>query len=150
MPSREEISELLSKANEKVSGFEQTMKALKPNLDDIDSSLASKGLEGASTAHTVIRTMQKNGPDGYGLVVLIVTLDDLHSNALNSELVLASVDRDRITKGGRPDANLSSQILALGSVGSACNDIAELIVHATLRYLSGEEALLGQLIDSVK
>jgi len=150
MPSKEEISELLSKAEEKVSGFEQAMKAVKPTLDRIDSSITSKGLDGASTAHTVIRAAQKNGPTGYGLVVLVVTLDDLNSNALRGALLLASEDRNRIVTGGRPDPNLPSNVLALSNAGNACNDMAELIVHATLRYLGVEEAVLGQLLDSKK
>ena len=49
IPSKEEISELLSKADEKISSFEQSMKSEKPTLDAIDSSLTSKGLDAAST-----------------------------------------------------------------------------------------------------
>jgi len=150
MPSKEEISELLSKADEKVSSFEQTMKAVKPTLDGIDSTLTSKGLDAASTAHTIILAVQKNGPTGYGLVTLVVTLDDIDSNAFRSALVLASADRNRIVTGGRPDNNLPSNVLALSNAGNACNDIAELIVHATLRYLSAEEAVLVQLLDGKK
>jgi hypothetical protein len=70
MPSKDEISELLSKADEKVSNFEQTMKAVKPALDITGSGLTSKGLDAASTAHSAIRAVQKNGPSGYGLVGL--------------------------------------------------------------------------------
>jgi hypothetical protein len=150
MPSKDEISELLSKADEKVSSFEQTMKAIKTTLDGIDSSLTSKGLDAASTAHTAIRGLQKTGPTGYGLFVLVVTLDDLSSNAFRSAFVLASADRDRVVTGGRPDNNLPSNVLALSNVGNACNDIAELIVHATLRYLRVEEEVLGQLLDNKK
>jgi len=150
MPSKDEISELLSKADEKVSSFEQTIKALTPTLDGIDSSLTSKSLDAASTAHTVIRGVQKTGPTGYGLVVLVVTLDDLSSNAFRSAVVLASADRDRVVRGDHPDNNLPSNVLALSNAGNACNDIAELIVHATLRYLSAEEDVLGKLLDSKK
>jgi hypothetical protein len=38
----------------------------------------------------------------------------------------------------------------LTSAGNASNDISELIMHATLRYLSIEEAVLGQLLDGKK
>jgi hypothetical protein len=150
MPSNAEISELLSKADEKVARFEQTMRAEKPTLDGIDSSLTSKALDAASTAHTAIRGLQKAGPTGYGLVVLVVTLDDLSSNAFRSALLLTSEDHNRVATGGRPDNDLPSSVLALSNAGNACNDIAELIVHATLRLLSVEEALLNQLLDSKK
>ena len=150
MPSKQEISELLSKAEEKISGFEQTMKTVKPTLEGVDSGLMPKALDAASAAHTIISAVQKNGPTGYGLVMLVVTLDDLASNASRSALVLTSADRDRVVTGGRPDANLPGQVVSLTSAANACNDIAELIMHATLRYLSVEEAVLGQLLDGKK
>ena len=150
MPSKEEISELLSKADEKVSGFEQTVKTVKPTLDAINSGLSIKGLDAASTAHTLIGALQKNGPTGYGFLGLIATLDDLNSDAFRSALVLVSTDRDRVVKGGRPDANVPGFVLALANAGNACNDIAELIMHATFRYISVEEAVLNQLLDGKK
>ena len=150
MHSKQEISELLSKAEEKISGFEQAMKTVKPAVDAIDSSLIPKALDGASTAHSIISALQKNGPSGYSLVLLVTTLDDLNSNAFRSALLLASTDRDRVVTGGRPDGNLPGQVVSLIGAGNACNDISELIMHATLRYLSVEEAVLGQLLDGKK
>lgn len=150
MPSKQEISELLSKAEEKISGFEQAMKTVKPTLEGIDSSLMPKALDAASTAHLIVSALQKNGASGYSLVSLVFTLDDLASNASRSALVLALTDRDRVVTGGRPDANLPGQVVSLISAGNACNDISELIMHATLRYLSVEEAVLGQLLDGKK
>lgn len=150
MPSNQEISELLSKAEEKVAGFEQAMKVVKPALDRIDSGLMSKALEGASSVHGIISAVQKNGPTGYGLVLLVTSLDDLNSNASKGALLLVSTDRDRVVTGGRPDNNVPGYVVALTSAGNACNDISELIMHATLRYLSVEEAVLGQLLDGKK
>jgi hypothetical protein len=150
LPSKAEISELLSKADEKVSGFEQAIKTVKPTLAGIDFSLTAKELDAASTTHTIIQAIQKNGPTGYGLVGLVATLDDLNSNASRSALVLVSADRDRVLTGGRSDPNTAGFVVALTSAGNACNDIAELIMHATLRYLSVEEAVLSQLLDSKK
>jgi hypothetical protein len=150
MPSEQEISELLSKAEANISGFEQAMKIVKPTLEGIDSSLMSQALDAASKAHSIISALQKNGPSGYGLVLLVTTLDDLNSTASRSALVLASTDRNRVVTGGRPDANLPGQVVSLTSAGSASNDISELIMHATLRYLSIEEAVLGQLLDGKK
>jgi hypothetical protein len=150
MPSKEEFSELLSKADQQVSAFERTVKTVTPSSDGPISDLATKGLEAASAAHTIISAQQRNGPTGYGLVTLVVTLDDLNSNAIRSALVLVSTDRDKIAAGGRPDPNLPSFVLALSTAGSSCNDIAELIMHATLRYLSVEETILGELLDGKK
>lgn len=150
LPTKEELSELISKADEKVASFEQAMKTVRPTLDRIDPGLTTKSLDAASTAHTIIDTMQKNGPTGYRLVMLITTLDDLNSNAFRSALVILSTDRERAVAGGRADRNTTGFVLALSSAGNSCNDIAELIMHATLRYLSVEETLLAQFLDDRK
>jgi hypothetical protein len=34
----------------------------------------------------------------------------------------------------------------LSAAGAACNDIAELIFHATMRLISAEEAVLNKLL----
>jgi hypothetical protein len=67
MPSKEEFSELLSKADQQVSAFERTVKTVTPSSDGPISDLATKGLEAASAAHTIISAQQRNGPTGYGL-----------------------------------------------------------------------------------
>lgn len=51
MPSKEEISELLSKANEKTIAFEQAVKAAKPFLDRIDPKLVSNGRVNRALSH---------------------------------------------------------------------------------------------------
>ena len=77
MPSKEEITELLNKADEKVSSFEEAMKNAKPYLDKIDTKAATTDLDAAATAHTIVESMHKNGSSAYGLVSLLATFDDL-------------------------------------------------------------------------
>src|ERR1035441_5345871 len=68
MPSKEEISELVAKADEKVSSFEEAVKHAKPYLDKINPKFAANYLDGASTEHTIIQKLQKNGPSAYGQI----------------------------------------------------------------------------------
>jgi hypothetical protein len=139
MPSKSEIFELVDKADQKVSAFEVAVKSTKPYLDAIDVSLAKTSLEGAANAHQIIQTMHKNGPSAYGLVALLATMDDLSLNAANASVKLLSVR-------GQQD-NVASWVLLLSTSGVACNDISELIMHATLRFVQAEEAILGKLLD---
>jgi hypothetical protein len=75
MPSKDEILELLNKADEKVSGFETAMKIARPDLDKADPKLSTNDLNGAATAHSIIKALKSNGPSGYGLVGLMATMD---------------------------------------------------------------------------
>ena len=50
MPSKEEVSELVTKADEKVSGFEEAVKNAKPHLDRINPKLTTNYMDAASTA----------------------------------------------------------------------------------------------------
>ena len=145
MPSKEEISDLLKKADEKVSGFEKAVKNAKPYLDKIDPKFATTYLDASSDAHTIIAGMQTNGISAYGLVSLLATLDDLSLNAAN-----ASVQLLLAAKSTPADAGALSATIPLASASTACNDISELIMHATLRYVHVEEELLGKLMASQK
>jgi hypothetical protein len=141
VPSRNEISELVQKANEKVTGFEQAIRLAKPF---ISAGAFSKDSDAASTAHLIIGVLEKNGPSAYGLVSLIITLDDLVINAgLNSQTILEGALK--ADSAGKP-ANLDmlSVVIALNSTATACLDISELIGHSTLRLISGEEKALEQ------
>jgi hypothetical protein len=71
---KEEIGELAHKADEKVTVFEQALKAAKPLLDD---GVFQNHSDAAAEAHKIIRALDKNGPTVYALVALITTLDDL-------------------------------------------------------------------------
>ena len=63
---------------------------------------------------------------------------------------LLRADEEQVTKGGRPDVGALSSVVLLNTAGTACNDIAELIMHATLRYVDVEEHALGKLLEDHK
>ena len=150
MPSKEEVSELITKADEKVSAFEAAVKNAQPNLDKINPVLVTNYTEAASTAHTIIKGMQKNGASAYSLVSLLATLDDLALNASTASVQLLRTDEEQVTKGKQPDVGRLSSVILLNSAGMACNDIAELIMHATPRYVSVEEQVLGTFLEKQK
>jgi hypothetical protein len=150
MPSKEEVSELVTKADEKVSGFEEAVRNAKPHLDSISPKLAANYMDAASTAHTIIRGVQKNGASAYTLVSLLATLDDLALNASTASGQLLRTDEEQVTRGKQPDVGRLSSVILLNTAGTACNDIAELILHATLRYVDVEERILGTLLEKQK
>ena len=76
MPSEKEFSELLAKADEKVSSFEAAVQNAKPGLDRINAKYARNYLGAAATAHSLISKTMKNGPTAYSLVGVLTTLDD--------------------------------------------------------------------------
>ena len=145
MPSEREFSELLAKADEKVSAFEAAVKNAKPHLDKINAKYATNYLDAAATAHELISQTLKNGSSAYKLVGVLTTLDDLSLDAASGNVLLLSADA---TKGRLPDAATGSAVLALSTTGTACNDIAELIFHATMRLIAAEETALNKLLDS--
>jgi hypothetical protein len=140
MPSNEELSELLAKADEKVSTFEQAVRNAKPHLDKIDTKYARNYLDAASTAHTLIQAT-KNGPSGYRLVGVLATMDDLSLDAANGSVFLLGANAPS-------DMDAMSAVIALTSAGTACNDISELIFHATMRFVNAEENLLELLLPN--
>ena len=77
VPSEKEFSELLAKADEKVSVFEAAVKNAKLGLDRIDTKYVTNYLDAAATAHLLISKAIKNGPTAYSLVGVLTTLDDL-------------------------------------------------------------------------
>lgn len=145
LPSKDEIFELLDKADQKISAFENAVKSSRPKLDEIDRKLSGNYLDATSTAHTMIQALHKSGPSGYGLVSLLATLDDLSLDAAN-----ASVKLLYATKAGQPNAEAVAAVILLGNSGTACNDIAELLMHATLRYIHVEEEVLEKLLANQK
>lgn len=147
MPSEKEFSELLTKADEKVSTFEAAVKNAKPGLDKIDTKYLKNYLDAAATAHLLISKTIKNGPTAYNLVGVLTTLDDLSLDAANGTAYLLAADGDRIAKGAPRDLNTRDAVVALSSAGTSCNDIAELIFHATMRLIAAEETALNKLLD---
>jgi hypothetical protein len=85
---RKGISELLAKADAKVSVFEAAVKNAKPGLDRIDTKYATNYLDGAATAHLLISKAIKNGPTAYALVGVLTTPDDLSLNAASGSAFL--------------------------------------------------------------
>jgi hypothetical protein len=147
MPSQEELSELLAKADENVSNFENAVRNAKPQLDKIDTKYATNYLDAASTAHLLIGATNKNGPSAYRLIGVLATLDDLSLDAASGSAFLLGADEDRVvSKGAAPDMGTRSDLLTLTAAGKACNDIAELLLHATLRFVNVEEQTLNMLI----
>ena len=149
MPSQKEFSELLAKADEKVSAFEAAIKNARPGLDKVDPKYATNYLDAAATAHLLISGTIKKGPTAYRLVGVLATLDDLSLDAANGSAFLLAADEDRASpKGVSPNGNTLSAVLALSSAGTSCNDIAELIFHATMRLIAVEETTLYKLLDT--
>jgi hypothetical protein len=147
MPSEKEFSELLSKADEKVSAFEAAIKNAKPGLDKIDTKYATKYLDAAATAHLLISKTIKSGPTAYSLVGVLTTLDDLSLDAAIGTTFLLAADGDRVAKGVPHDTNTREAVVTLSAAGTSCNDIAELIFHATMRLIAAEETALNKLLD---
>lgn len=145
MPSEKEFSELLAKADEKVSAFEAAVKNAKPYLDKIDTKYATNYLDAAATAHELISMTLKNGSSAYKLVGVLTTLDDLSLDAASGNVLLLSAD---VGKGRLPDAATGSAVFALSTAGTACNDIAELVFHATMRLIAAEETALNRFLDN--
>ncbi len=136
MPSEKEFSELLAKADEKVSTFEAAVKSAKARLDKVNAKYAANYLDAAATAHLLISKTIKNGPTAYGLVGVLTTLDDLSLDAANGNVFLLAGDQGQTTP----------EVFALSAAGTSCNDIAELIFHATMRLIAAEETALNKLL----
>jgi hypothetical protein len=145
MPSREEVLELVNKANEKTVAYEEAVNNAKPHFDKINPKFVVNYLEAASTAHTLIQAIQKDGPSAYGLVSLLATLDDMSLNASTGSVQLLRTDEEKVAKGAAPNVSVLASVIALGNASTACTDISELILHATLRYVNVEEHTLGKV-----
>jgi hypothetical protein len=150
MPSTQEMLEILAKADEKVSSFEVAIKMAKPRLDKLNPDYAKNYLDGAATAHELISKSTKNGPSAWTLVAILVTLDDLTLSATKATLYLTAGYNQDAIQGKQPDTILISTLGSLTAAGTACNDIAELLAHMTLRYINAEEQLLSTLLPKDK
>ena len=117
IPSKDEVFGLLDKADQKISAFEDVVKSSRPKLDEIDRRLATNYLDATSTAHTMVQTMHKNGPSGYGLVGLWATLDDLSLDAANASVKLLYPTKARQPSGEVAAAALGLAVQALRGYG---------------------------------
>jgi hypothetical protein len=139
VPSKEEITELVQKADEKVTNFEAANESAKTLVSD---SVFQKGREAASTAHTIISAVKKNGPSAYALVGLIVTLDDVSLNAANGAQGISRRAMADAVSGKTVSLNALAAADALNVAQSSLTDISELITHATLRLIKAEETVI--------
>lgn len=133
-PSREEISELVAKAEEKVSSFEDAVRHVKPILESQQTDLLGKDAKAAEKAHKLIRGLQQNNPSAYALVALIATLDDISLDASRTATLVIMTGLNKI------DAETQGRLTLLWNAQNSCSDISELILHATLRLIEVEEA----------
>ncbi len=149
MPSEEEIGELLSKANEYVEIYQQTFKSTKHSLDKAaNPGFYEKGMELSAQALGAIAALKKNGSSAYALVGLIAILDDMSLNAARASAAttLVALEENR----SDPANHAKDDFLSLAQSEKNCYDISELLLHATLRYISVEETALRMLLDRQK
>jgi hypothetical protein len=141
IPSNDEILELVAKAEQKVSGFENAVKSVKPDLDKVDPKLSTTYAEAGGAAHAIIFSVRKSGPSAYNLMGLVTALDDLSLDAATAsiELLLLRV------QSGQTAASSLGFLVPLMTSKNECYDISELIMHATLRYIHAEEDVLEKL-----
>jgi len=148
MPSTEEINELVSKADEKVTAMEGAIKTAKPLMDRIDPAATKKDLEAASVAHLTIKAIKSKQADAYLLVSLLSILDDLDSDAATTSVELLANQSASLANGERPDPRIMGVLSLLSNARIGCRDISELVLHVTLRYVENEEMLLSKLLST--
>lgn len=139
LPSQSEIADLVRKADEKTTMYEAAIKnaqAISPDAVPVDS------LEAAKTSHEIIKTILNSGASGYGLVGLVATLDDM---SLNASRGTTNLLREAIK---HPDQRTMGSILVLSASSTDCNDISELLLHTTLRYIHAEETILDAVLKA--
>jgi hypothetical protein len=147
MPSRQEINELVGKASEKITGLQSALKSVKPLLDKSDPDVFRQDSEALESARTAIAAIQKNGPSSYVLVSLISILDDIKLDTVTAgpSLAFQAMKSDNAAR-----AIEAVDISRFLEAGTACYDISELLLHATLRYVNAEESLLNEILDKAK
>ena len=144
MPSADELSELFKKAEDKVAAFQNAVSAAKPQLDPLDTHLAARYTDDASTAEKILAAMKSKGASGYGLMMLLDALDTLTLDATdaNMRLLVHNTAANKLS-----DTATMLPMTSLKTALDGCNDISELLLHASLRYIAGEEALLKLYLE---
>ena len=92
MPSKEELGELLSKASQKITGFQEAVLSAKTYLDQQDPKLVPNYMDTAKTAQEAIKIAQKEGASAYRLVAVLSLLDDMTVDAANGSFWLMQED----------------------------------------------------------
>jgi hypothetical protein len=106
-PSKEEVSELLAKADEKVTAFEEALKQVRPDLEEQQPEMFKNYLNAAAVTHTLIKSLRSNGPSAYALVALITALDDVTLDASKTATMVLLTSNEGI-KDARTQAKLTS------------------------------------------
>jgi hypothetical protein len=150
LPSKEAIAELAGKADREVAAFETAVNEAKPWLDKLDPELATSYFSAASTAHTTVQDIQKNGASAYLLVGLLAAMEDVSLDAANGSVQLMAAYAGGISIGLRPDATILGIIMRLSSSGDACSESAESILHTALVLIEAEEQLLAKTLGGAK
>jgi hypothetical protein len=84
----------------------------------------------------------------YRLVALLSLLDDMTVDAASASFRLMQEDAKAVG-AKRPNLGILAAILPLNAAQTALNDISELLLHPTLRYVGAEEQALTKLLDAV-
>lgn len=149
MPSEEEIRELLRKAREYVNTYKESFISSKSSLDKaVPAGFYAKGIELSSQALAAITAIDKNGSSAYGLVGLIAILDDMSLNGARASAATMLVAVQESSSD--PKNHAANDLLNLAQAEKNCYDISELLLHATLRYISVQEAALRRLLSDPK
>lgn len=149
MPSEAEIGELVSKASEYVETYRRTFKNTKPSLDKAPTpGFYEQGMTLSDQASSVIAAIQKNGSTAVSLVSLLAILDDMSLNAAKATAatMMVAISQNKADS----DSHGMQDFQEIAQAGKNCYDISELLFHATLRYISSEEAVLRVLLDRQK
>jgi hypothetical protein len=94
----------------------------------------TRTLKPAGLRHPVMGPL---GHPPYALVGILTTLDDLSLDAATGSAFLLAANQGQTTP----------ELLTLSAAGTACNDIAELIFHATMRLIAAEETALNKFLN---
>jgi len=141
-PSREELSDLLQKANQRVTDFDIALQDGKPFLSEARFKI---DVDALTAVHRSVGDLDKNGLSAHALAGLTIKLDDL---AVCGSISVQDILRDgwRGTVAGK-SPNLSSlgSAIKLNGADKAVNDVAELIGHAALRMINVEENALAKI-----
>jgi hypothetical protein len=144
MPSKEEIEELVNKTAEVVKGVQKSLQSAKRWLDSADPDLYKQDSDACNVAITTIAAIRANGRSAYALVALVSTLDDISLDCCRAEARMVVMIP---TVKGDAKSTLTADLFSLTGAGKSAYDMSELLLHATLRYVSAEEEMLGYLLN---
>ena len=144
MPSDAEIGELLSKASEYVETYKQTFATAKGSLEQgSQPGFYDRAATMSAQATQIISTIKKNGSTAVALVSLIAVLDDMSLNGARASAVAMLL-------AAGEDKRAMQDFQNLAQAEKNCYDISELLLHATIRYISAEETALRVLLKQQK